>query len=87
MLGLAVVAIPALLVAFVGVTVAFWDRFSDAPNVCVSLPRSVTLWGVNVHDTGGGLYLCFQQGVDGDRTETRCVPMTKEKCSKKGTEP
>jgi len=76
-------------VLLIGVTVAavliivtvVWAHYgSSEPTVCVSLPKEVALWGVNVHDTGGGLYLCFQQGAEGDRTETSCVPMTKEKC-------
>jgi hypothetical protein len=74
----------ALIIVFA--IVFGWGYFSqktpETPTVCVSLPKEVALWGVNVHDTGAGLYLCFQQGVENNRTETKCVPMTKEKCSK-----
>jgi len=74
----------------VGITVAamllicgaLWAHFgSSQPSVCVAVPKAAALSVANVHGTAGGLYLCFQQGVAGERTETRCVPMTSEQCA------
>lgn len=46
-----------------------------SPRRCTHLPTDTVAWGISVHELGGKLYLCYQQGAAQGVTEIVCTPM------------